>query len=304
MGVPTEMSAQDGQRHLITDVFDPGRKVLLVAFSPLVVAVMAVTGIATLLVSGYLGYTGDAHGPGGILNDAWLLYAWLCLVELLVIVAVLRHPQLRAQLNAMLLVSVLAMAAVGALWATGMAAALFRVALAHALEATALVIGLVGARLVWALVRRSGFGSILLDFVGLNSVGVAVAAHFWWLYLHLQGLATAAPSISGDFQTALVIAGLAATGGTLAVVTLLFVLARLMLRISVAFNTFQFLWFIFYAAYAALPVTALVNAVTWFAGLSPRTPFFQPTVSSVWSILVFVGLGGQVVWQEARKARS
>jgi hypothetical protein len=69
-------------------------------------------------------------------------------------------------------------------------------------------------------------------------------------------------------------------------------------------NSVQFLLFLLVVAYVYLPVFAVSNSIIWLSGISFRTPFFQPSVSGLIGVLVFVVSGGRTAQSAFNQLRG
>jgi len=141
----------------------------------------------------------------------------------------------------------------------------------------------------------------LLTLLGV--IGLLAGAEFIGIYMH-----TASRTPAGDprlaFGQSLVIflAALAIVLGAFLAATA--ACAVLLFRLRGLTNTVPFLLFLPVLAYVYLPVFAVINSVIWLSGVSFRTPFFQPSVSGLIGVVVFVVTGGRTAQAAYRRLRG
>jgi hypothetical protein len=102
-------------RHAITDLYDEERRSFLVQYPIPLVVVLALTGVAAFMITGFLGYR-DHLEPDitrTIFGKPWPLYLWFCALILTLQASILRHPSLRRQLVQTLSVTLFCIVFVG-----------------------------------------------------------------------------------------------------------------------------------------------------------------------------------------------
>jgi hypothetical protein len=104
-------------QHAITDLYNEQNNTFLVQFSPIFIVVMALAGVASFAITGFLGYAAandkGYHTFGDwLFQKPWLLFLWFCAVMITVLWAIFRDPSLRRQRIQVLIVTALAIALV------------------------------------------------------------------------------------------------------------------------------------------------------------------------------------------------
>jgi hypothetical protein len=111
----------------ITDLYDTEHGTLLIHMSRSFVIAACLTGIAAFLVTGFLGFRDleamRASSPyfepdwsRSIFHQPWPLYLWFCALIVTLEASILRHPALRRQLAAMLVVTSVCIGLVGVIY--------------------------------------------------------------------------------------------------------------------------------------------------------------------------------------------
>lgn len=101
-----------------TDVYDERRRTFLIQYPIGVVIGLGLAGVVAFALTGFLGYR-DENEPGftqAVFSQAWPLFLWFCALIMALQISILRHPTLRRQLTATLVVTLLSMAIVGILY--------------------------------------------------------------------------------------------------------------------------------------------------------------------------------------------
>ncbi len=126
MPIHMELNETCGELHAISDVFCDKRRRFLVTYpTPLIVGLSAFALIAFILV-GYLGYNTrlDCGGHGEcwqlqLFQHPWPLYLWFSTLMVTLQISILRHPRLRGQLVATLVVTLVSTVVMGWLLFSG-----------------------------------------------------------------------------------------------------------------------------------------------------------------------------------------
>ena len=100
-------------QQVITDVYDPRKRRILVRFPHGLLLALGLTGVLAFGLMGYLGYGDDASQLGHAFHRPWPLFLWFSALVFTLEIAVLRHPKLRRQLTEALVVTIICMAFVG-----------------------------------------------------------------------------------------------------------------------------------------------------------------------------------------------
>lgn len=237
-------------------------------------------------------------------RDPWPVFVWLCLLYLVLLVSVLRHPNVRRQRRLLFAVSLLCMLLVSGAWYGGVAdrfvlETALAIRLAGSYFLVLIVINLVGSLLVglsrWLPALEDTFvlvfnlARLLLtcSLLLLGVIGLLAGAAFTAVYIP-----TASSTPAGDPRLAfghLLVIFIGALAGILgAFVTLGAACAALLFRLRVLTNTVQFPLFLPVFAYVYLPIFAIINSAVWLTGVSFRTPFFQSSVSALLGVIAFV----------------
>lgn len=119
--------SDESQPHAITDLYDPERGSFLVQYPVWIVVALALAGIVTFVLVGFLGFRDQAAQLAGsqyfepafsriIFHQAWPLYLWFCALIMALQISILRHPSLRRQLVATLIVTVISIILVGVIY--------------------------------------------------------------------------------------------------------------------------------------------------------------------------------------------
>jgi hypothetical protein len=99
---------------VITDVYDPKKRRILVRFPHGLLLALGLTGVLAFGLMGYLGYGDDTTSLlGHAFRRPWPLFLWFSALVFTLEIAVLRHPKLRRQLTEALVVTIICMAFVG-----------------------------------------------------------------------------------------------------------------------------------------------------------------------------------------------
>jgi hypothetical protein len=99
--------------HVITDVYDPKKRRILVRFPHGLLLTLGLTGVLAFGLIAYLGYGEDTSPLGVAFHKAWPLFLWFSALVFTLEIAVLRHPKLRRLLTEALVVTIICMAFVG-----------------------------------------------------------------------------------------------------------------------------------------------------------------------------------------------
>lgn len=263
---------------------------------------MIAFGVVAFISLGYFGYSDDPPILGAAFHDPWPLFLWLCLLFFPLQVAILRHSLLRRQRTMASVAALLSMALVGGAWYAGSVRRfVLDTSLARGLLSPSyiLLMVIVGIQLIvfllalWLAWLRVVLAS-LLTLLGI--VGLLLGAQFSAIYMHTD----AGHTLSGDprlaFGRLLAIFLVAAAGIADGLIAAAAVCALLVYHLRVLTNTARFLLFfppVF--AYVLLPTFAVINTIVWLTGISFRTPFFQPSVSGLITVIVFIVTGGKWV---------
>ena len=103
-------------RYAITDVYDENRRTFLVQYPILVVVLLGIAGVVAFAMVGFLGYSDDPPVQFELFKQAWPLFLWFCALIMALEISILRKPQLRVQLVAVLIVTIISMVIVGILY--------------------------------------------------------------------------------------------------------------------------------------------------------------------------------------------
>jgi AAA domain len=101
------LSAYDprkNSRNAITDLYDERRSSFLVQYPSWLIIALGTSGILAVALTGFLGYTD--LGVDGIFRQPWLLFLWLCMLQVILQVSIFRHRSLRSRLVAVLVLNV------------------------------------------------------------------------------------------------------------------------------------------------------------------------------------------------------
>src|SRR5262249_35426528 len=101
-----------------TDVYDERRRTFLIQYPIGVVIGLGLAGVVAFALTGFLGYN-DESEPGftqAVFSQAWPLFLWFCALIMALQISILRHPSLRRQLTATLIVTLISMVIVGILY--------------------------------------------------------------------------------------------------------------------------------------------------------------------------------------------
>jgi hypothetical protein len=108
----------------ITDLYDTEHGTLLIHMSRSFVIAACLTGMAAFLVTGFLGFRDleamrqsspyfEPDWSRSFFHQPWPLYLWFCALIVTLEASILRHPALRRQLAAMLVVTIIGIGLVG-----------------------------------------------------------------------------------------------------------------------------------------------------------------------------------------------
>lgn len=111
--VEMELIEACGELHPITDVFCEKRRRFLVPYPQALIVGISAAGLLAFLLVGYLGYNRLLDCGAGVgtcwqhttFQKPWPLYVWFCALMITLQVSILRHPRLRPQLAATLVVT-------------------------------------------------------------------------------------------------------------------------------------------------------------------------------------------------------
>jgi hypothetical protein len=118
---PTSGTSRSGVYRLEvakTDVYDERRRTFLIQYPIGVVIGLGLAGVLAFALTGFLGYN-DENEPGFtqvVFSQAWPLFLWFCALIMALQISIFRHPSLRRQLTATLVVTLISMAIVGILY--------------------------------------------------------------------------------------------------------------------------------------------------------------------------------------------
>jgi hypothetical protein len=101
-----------------TDVYDERRRTFLVQYPIGVVIGLGLAGVLAFALTGFLGYH-DENEPlftQAAFSQAWPLFLWFCALIMALQISILRHPSLRRELTATLIVTLISMVIVGILY--------------------------------------------------------------------------------------------------------------------------------------------------------------------------------------------
>lgn len=127
----------------------------------------------------------------------------------------------------------------------------------------------------------------LLVMIAIASA--SLAAHFTELYLHLQGNPLTGQA-NDLLPRALLYLALASTTGFLAFICCTCAAALLLYSQRVLRDVLNILPFLLRYGQVLLLALAAFNGLLWATGITPRTPFFQPSAGTIASIAGFVFL--------------
>jgi hypothetical protein len=120
MPMHMELNESCGELHAISDVFCEKRRRFLVSYPTPLIIILAASGLLAFLFVGYLGYNTrlDCGGHGTCWQlttfaQPWPLYLWFSTLMVVLQVSILRHPRLRAQLVATLVVTLVSTVLMG-----------------------------------------------------------------------------------------------------------------------------------------------------------------------------------------------
>lgn len=288
----------DPDTYVVTDLLDERTLHFRVQYPITLLAELIVVGIFAFTSIAYFGYPGDPTIFGSLLHNPWPVYVWFCMLYLVLQVSVLRHPRLRPYLTSSLVASLLSTTLIGGAWYTSPAGRSIRnTALANWVVSRPLLLLLViaaGTALLVALSVRLPVLRYVLAWLltVLGVIGLLAGAEFTGLYMH-----TASRTPVGDprlaFGQSLIVFLEASASVVGAFIAAAMSFAILLFSVRVFTNTMRFLLFLPVFAYVYFPVFAVINSIIWLSGLSFRTPFFQPSVSGLIGIAVFVATGGR-----------
>jgi hypothetical protein len=115
------MSESMDSQHAITDLYDEQRNTFLIQYPPLLVIVLALTGLLAFVLTGFLGYPfGKFTDPSTfvypnytsgeyLFKEPWALLAWFWGLMLVLQISIFRHPNLRRQRNQTIAASIISM---------------------------------------------------------------------------------------------------------------------------------------------------------------------------------------------------
>src|SRR5262245_19363110 len=101
-----------------TDVYDERRRTFLIQYPIGVVIGLGLAGVLAFALTGFLGYNDEPRGSFSrvVFNQAWPLFLWFCALIMTLQISILRHPTLRRELSATLVVTLLSMVIVAILY--------------------------------------------------------------------------------------------------------------------------------------------------------------------------------------------
>jgi hypothetical protein len=89
--------------HAITDLYDTQRGTFLVRYPLWLVLSLGISGVIAFAMVGFLGYQGDPK----IFDRPWELYLWFCTLMITLLFSIFRHPSLRGQLIATVVIALI-----------------------------------------------------------------------------------------------------------------------------------------------------------------------------------------------------
>ena len=101
-----------------TDLYDERRREFLVQYPIGVFIGLVLAGVLAFALTGFLGYH-DQNEPAvtqTVFSEAWPLFLWFCALIMGLQISILRHPSLRRELTATLLVTLISIVIVGILY--------------------------------------------------------------------------------------------------------------------------------------------------------------------------------------------
>jgi hypothetical protein len=120
MPMHMELNESCGEMHAISDVFCEKRRRFLVSYPTPLIIILSAFGLLAFIFVGYLGYNSrlDCGGRGMCWQlqwfaQPWPLYLWFSTLMVVLQVSILRHPRLRAQLVATLVVTLVSTVLMG-----------------------------------------------------------------------------------------------------------------------------------------------------------------------------------------------
>ena len=116
-------SGLDGPDEAITDLYDGKHRTFLIQYPVWLVVALGLAGVAAFTLTGFLGFhdksatmQGPYFEPGfihALFLQPWPVYLWFCALIYTLQISILRHPRLRRQLVATLLVTTFCVILVG-----------------------------------------------------------------------------------------------------------------------------------------------------------------------------------------------
>jgi hypothetical protein len=111
----------------ITDLYDENRRAFIVRYPAWLIVALGLSGVIAFMLAGFLGFRDlEAARQGSsyfepdwsrtFFHQPWLLYLWFCALIMTLEASILRHPALRSQLTAMLVVTVICIGLVGVIY--------------------------------------------------------------------------------------------------------------------------------------------------------------------------------------------
>jgi hypothetical protein len=113
-----------GPQEAITDVYDEKRRTFLVQYPVWLIVALALSGVIAFMVIGFLGFRDQAGATltspyyesqftRTVFHQPWPLYLWFCALIMTLQISILRHPRLRRELLATLIVTTFCIVFVG-----------------------------------------------------------------------------------------------------------------------------------------------------------------------------------------------
>jgi len=105
----------DSPHHAITDLYDEERRSFLVRYPVWLIVALALAGVVAFMAAGFLGYrdTAEPALTAKLFHQPWPIYLWFCALIMTLQISILRHPSLRRQMVATLIVTVFCIIFVG-----------------------------------------------------------------------------------------------------------------------------------------------------------------------------------------------
>jgi hypothetical protein len=283
-----------------TDIIDEKGQFLIRYDLSFVIEFIAL-GIVAFLLLGYFGYSDDPPLAGMVFHEPWPLLLWLFLLYLTIHLTILRYETMRGRLIAVLSVDLLSIALVIGAWYSGLVrwlvldTSLTRALLSPPFVPLMVIVGMLlvvfvlSLRLVW--LRSMLWMLTILLGVG----GLLLGAQFSAIYIHTFAGHSPASDPRLAFGHVLVLFLVAATGIVGGFIAGIAGCALMLLNARVLTNATRFLVYLLVFGYFTVPAVAVINTIVWLTGISFRTPFFQPSVSGLIAVAIFIVTGSKWV---------